>query len=353
MKIQQTDNSIYETTLRLLILLFVIGWCLMIIYPFLNIMLWSLILSLALLPLHKMLTKKLNNKPKRASIIIIVSFLVIIILPSVLLMMRLIKEGQELKSLYKAGLLTLPLPNEKVKDWPIVGNQLYDIWVAASADLKHTIVQYKEQLVGVLKKVGQGIFGALGGVVQIMFSLIIAGILLAIGASVESIRKFYRKLIGKRGDEFADITLQTVSSVVKGILGVAIMLAMLHAIIFFIAGIPFAGILTLLIFVLCVLQIPAIIVTLPVIIYLFSEKEPMFATLWTVLLIVAGLSDNVLKPILLGKGAAVPMLVIFVGVIGGFILSGFIGLFTGAIVLSLGYKLFEGWMSSKEEPIEN
>lgn len=353
MKSQQTNNSIYETTLRLLILLFVIGWCLMIMYPFLNIMLWSLILGMALLPLHRMLSKKLNNKPKTASFIIILSFLVIIILPSVLLMMKLINEGKELKTLYKEGMLTIPPPQEKVKDWPIIGVQLYDGWSAASVDLKHTIIQYKEQLIDVLKKIGQGIFGALGGVVQIMFSLIIAGILLAVGATGESLRKFYRKLIGDRGDEFADITLQTVSSVVKGILGVAILLAMLHAIIFFIAGIPFAGILTLLIFVLCVLQIPAIIVTLPVIIFLFSEKEPMTATLWTVLLIIAGLSDNVLKPLLLGKGAAVPMLVIFIGVIGGFVLSGFIGLFTGAIVMSLGYKLFEGWMSSKEETIEN
>lgn len=351
MQAKQTSNSIYETTLKLLVLLFVVGWCLMIMYPFLNIMLWSLILGMALLPLHKMLSKKLNNKPKMASFIIVFSFLVVIILPTVLLMMKLINEGKELKALYKDGMLTIPQPQEKVKDWPIIGVQLYDSWSAASHDLKQTIIQYKEQLIDVLKRVGQGIFGALGGVFQIMISLIIAGILLAFGATGESIRKFYRKLIGERGDEFADITLQTVSSVVKGILGVALILAILHALIFFIAGIPIAGMLTLAVFVLCVLQIPVIIVTLPVIIYLFSEREPMTAVLWTVLLIIAGLSDNVLKPLLLGKGAAVPMLVIFIGVIGGFVLSGFIGLFTGAIVMSIGYKLFEGWMSSKDEAI--
>ncbi|MGB5243758.1 MAG: AI-2E family transporter, partial [Lutimonas sp.] len=85
----------------------------------------------------------------------------------------------------------------------------------------------------------------------------------------------------------------------------------------------------------------------PVIIYLFTVKETMPAVLWTVLLLIAGLSDNFLKPILLGKGAPVPMLVIFIGVVGGFLLSGFIGLFTGAIVLSIGYKLFLAWLNSE------
>jgi predicted PurR-regulated permease PerM len=82
------------------------------------------------------------------------------------------------------------------------------------------------------------------------------------------------------------------------------------------------------------------------VIYIFAEMELLPAIIWTVLLLVAGLSDNVLKPFLLGKGAPVPMLVIFIGVIGGFILSGFIGLFTGAIVMSIGYKLFVGWINS-------
>jgi predicted PurR-regulated permease PerM len=79
-------------------------------------------------------------------------------------------------------------------------------------------------------------------------------------------------------------------------------------------------------------------------IYLFAVKEPLPATLWTVAMILAGLADNILKPLLLGKGAPVPMLVIFIGVIGGFILSGFIGLFTGAIVMSLGYRLYVEWI---------
>ena len=131
---------------------------------------------------------------------------------------------------------------------------------------------------------------------------------------------------------------------VKGVLGVAFILAVVHGILFFLADIPYAGIWTLLIFILAIIQIPSLLVSLPIIIYLFAVKEPLPAIVWTVLLLVAGMADNVLKPLLLGKGAPVPMLVIFIGVIGGFILSGFLGLFTGAIIMSLGYKLYIGWV---------
>jgi predicted PurR-regulated permease PerM len=175
---------------------------------------------------------------------------------------------------------------------------------------------------------------------------------LVIGGAGESIRKFFRKLAGDRGDEFADMTVKTVGSVVKGIIGVALILALLHGIILMLAGIPYAGIWTLLILVLCILQLPVIFVTLPIVVYIFAEMELTPAIIWTVLLLVAGLSDNVLKPLLLGKGAPVPMLVIFIGVIGGFIFSGFIGLFTGAIIMSIGYKLFIGWLNSNNAEVQ-
>jgi predicted PurR-regulated permease PerM len=113
---------------------------------------------------------------------------------------------------------------------------------------------------------------------------------------------------------------------------------------FLLAGVPYAGLWTLLVFMLAILQIPPTLVVIPVIIYLFSILNPTPAILWSIFLMAGAISDNILKPILLGKGAPVPMLVIFIGVIGGFMLSGFIGLFTGAIVMSLGYKLFEAWL---------
>ncbi|MDI1324000.1 MAG: AI-2E family transporter [Algoriphagus sp.] len=344
-----SNPSIYDTIIRLLILLLIIVWCLMIMLPFVHIMMWSLILGLAIFPLHKALTQKLGGKPKLASFLIIFSILLIVILPTVFMILSLIDEIKELKTSYSDGTLTIPPPTEKVKEWPLIGESLYSLWESASVNLKQVIIQYKDQIINVGRKIASGILGALGGIVQIIASLIIAGILLVVGGVGDSIRKFFRKLAGERGNEFAEITLKTIGNVVKGVIGVALILGILHGILFTLAGIPYAGIWTLMVFVLAILQIPAVIVTLPIIIYMFAVKEPMPATVWTVLLVVAGLSDNFLKPILLGKGAPVPMLIIFIGVVGGFIFSGFIGLFTGAIVMSIGYKLFVGWLNTNNE----
>lgn len=346
MKNALINDSIYDITLRLLILLFIVAWCMMIIHPFVNIIMWSFILALAIYPLHKLLTKKFGERPKLASFVILLSILVIIFLPTGLLISRLIDEVKELRTSYTNGTLSIPPPTEKVKDWPLVGDKFYDLWQSASSNLEQTIAKYNEQLLGAGRKLASGILSAAGGVFQIIAALIIACILLVVGGAGESIRKFFRKLAGARGDEFADVTMKTVANVVKGILGVALILAILHGVILMLAGVPYAGIWTLLIFVLGILQIPLFIVTLPIIIYLFAHLDPTPAIIWTVFLIIAGFSDNVLRPILLGKGAPVPMVVIFIGVIGGFIFTGFIGLFTGAIVLSIGYKLFVGWINT-------
>jgi predicted PurR-regulated permease PerM len=187
------------------------------------------------------------------------------------------------------------------------------------------------------------------GILQMMISIIIAGVLLVVKGTGESIRKFFRRLAGDRGDEFADVTMKTIGNVVKGILGVALIQALLVGIGLLVSGVPFAGVLTLVVFMLAVLQIPPLFVVIPVVVYLFSAKETTPAVLWTVYLLLAGFSDNILKPVLLGKGAPVPMLVIFIGVIGGFIFSGFIGLFTGAIIMSIGYKLFTAWINTVQD----
>ncbi len=345
------DNNIYETIIRTLILFLIIAWCLMIMYPFVSIILWSLILAFAFYPFHTSLSKKLGGRPKLASFFIIITLLVIIVVPSFFLIDSLTGEVKELKLKYDAGTLSIPPPTLKVKEWPVIGEKAYETWQAASVSLEKTIVKYSDQLTKVGSKLAKGILGAAGGVIQILASLLIAGVLLVIGGAGEGIRKFFRKIAGNRGDEFADLIMKTVGNIVKGIIGVALILALLHGVLLMLAGIPYAGIWTLLIFVLAVLQIPLIVLTIPIIIYLFAVKEPVPAIIWTVLLLLAGLSDNVLKPILLGKGAPVPMLVIYIGVIGGFILSGFIGLFTGAIVMSIGYKLFEEWMNTDNQTI--
>jgi len=343
------NNSVYDVAIRMLFLILIIAWCLLLMYPFISIMLWGLILASAFSPIHSSLTKIVRGSAKLASVIFVIISITIILVPSYFFLESTITEVKEFSANFKSGTLSIPPPTESVKSWPVVGEVIYQTWYTGSTDIKVIIVKYQDQLLVVGKKVAGGILGAVGGVFQMMISLIIAGVLLAYGHIGESIRKFFRKIVGERGDEFVDVAGKTVGNVVKGVLGVALIQALLIGAGMLLAGIPYAGILTLIVFVFAVLQLPPAIVMIPVIIYLFSVNEVVPAILWTVYFVLAGLSDNILKPILLGKGAPVPMLIIFIGVIGGFILQGFIGLFTGAIVMSLGYKLFVAWINSGTE----
>jgi predicted PurR-regulated permease PerM len=353
MKDQTTNNSVFDITIRLLILILIIVWCLAIMYPFISIILWSLILALALYPLHNKLAKKLGGRLKLASIIIVFCILAVVFIPTWLLIGSLFDEVKALKASYDNGTLAIPPPVEKVKEWPVVGEKLYTTWEEAHDNTEQLVLKYKDQLIGIAKKVGSGILSAASSVVQIMISLLIAGFILAIGGSGEAVRKFFRKVSGGRGDEFAELVLKTVGSVVKGILGESLVMGLLNGTVFFLAGVPYAGIWALLAFIFAVLQLPVLFVTVPVIIYFFATKTVLAAILWTIALLLVAMSDNVLTPIMLGKGAPVPMPVIFIGVIGGFIFSGFIGLFTGAIILSIGYTLFVGWINEGDGAISD
>jgi len=351
MKPDQNPNSptsiAIDIFIRLGFLFLLIAWCFKIILPFSGIILWGIILALALDPVYKILNKKLGNKPKIVSVIIIVCGLGIILFPSWLFLDSTVDGVKEFYFRIENGSLTIPPPSDKVADWPLIGEKTHDIWNQASINLEDFIAKYQDQMKGIAKSLLEGILGMSVSILQFILSIIIAAILLATKGTDEAASKIFNRIVGHRGEEFKNIAARTVGNVTKGVLGVAVIQAVLIGIGFLLAGVPYAGVWALLVMILAILQLPATIVVIPVVIYLFATISTVPAVLWTIYLLLAGLSDNVLKPILLGKGAPVPMLVIFLGVIGGFILSGFIGLFTGAIILSLGYKLLVAWINGE------
>ena len=352
MENQITTKNFYDIMIRLAAITLIVAWSLMILFPFTNILLWSFILAIALMPVHHSLSSVLKGKPKLASTIIVLAGLVIVLVPGWLFLDSIIVGIKDMKTNFDAGTLTIPPPTENVKTWPLIGNAVYDAWTSASISLEQTVMQYKEQLIGIGSAFIKGLMSTVSGGLQMIVSFIIAGVLLVIPGVGESMRKFIRRLVGQKGDEFTDIVVKTVGNVVKGVLGVAFIQALIIGIGFLLAGVPYAGLWTLIVLMLAILQIPPTLVVIPVIIYLFSILNTVPAILWGVYLFLGGMSDNILKPILLGKGAPVPMLVIFLGVIGGFMLSGFIGLFTGAIVVSIGYKMLVAWMNDPEAKTE-
>jgi predicted PurR-regulated permease PerM len=344
-----SNGNVYDTTIRLLVLLIIIVLCLMILYPFASIMLWSFILGIALMPFHRFLVNLMKGKAKLASFIVVLVCIAIIVIPGWFILNSIFKEVVELKSVFLAGKMTIPPPSENVKSWPVIGNQVYEIWQAGSTDLEKVIIKYKDQLIGIGSTIAKGILSMAGGIIQMIVSLLIAGVLLAIGGTGESVRKLFIKLAGDYGNELCDLIVKTIGSVVKGVLGEALVQATFFGIGFSLAGIPYPGLWALLIFISAIMQLPIIVITIPFCAYLFSEKDILPAILWTIYLVLAALSDNILTPMMLGKGAPVPTLVIFFGAIGGFILMGFIGLFTGAIIMAVGYQLFVTWLNPKPE----
>jgi predicted PurR-regulated permease PerM len=347
-QLQKSISTSVEITIRLLFLFLLIAWCLKILLPFTTIILWAVIIAVSIEPLYNWLLGKLGGKPSRAAVVLVVAFLIVIIIPSYFIVNALVSHMGELRDSFQGGTFHIPPPNEQVADWPLIGDRLYSAWSAASDNLETFLSTHSEQV----KKLGRRLMSAVLGigtdVLQIVASFIIAGVLLATRGTSDFTRQLFRKLVGNRGDEFAELCDKTVKNVTKGILGVAVIQSTLLGVLFLLAGVPYAVVWALIAMFLGIIQLPPTIISIPVIIYLYSAISPTMATVWTVLILLASLSDNVLKPILLGKGAPVPMLVIFLGAIGGFILSGFIGLFTGAIVLSIGYRLFMAWLDQEE-----
>ena len=343
-------NITYQYTIEIIIrlgfLFLLIAWCLQLLYPFTGIIIWAIILAISTAPIYDSLNDKLGDKPKVASGIIIAGGLALIIIPSLLFLESIVTGVKEIGQHLNNDSLSIPPPPDKVADWPVVGEKIHAIWALASTNLEAVILKYKDQILRIGETIFEGVVGLGGSIVQFIISTIIAGILLATKGTDSTARKFFKRLVGERGDEFAEASEITIRNVTKGVLGVAVIQAVLVGIGFLLAGVPYAGLWALMVMILAILQLPPLLVILPVIIYLFSSMTILPASLWTVYLLLAGASDNILKPLLLGKGAPVPMLVIFLGVIGGFMFSGFIGLFTGAIAISLGYKLFLVWLNA-------
>jgi predicted PurR-regulated permease PerM len=242
----------------------------------------------------------------------------------------------------------IPPPGEMTKNWPAFAKPIIDLWNLASTNLQGLTMQFKDQI----EVAGNWLFTELAGIgkniLQFLASIFLAGVFLVYSEPIsKSIVKIFKKVAGKNGEKFATLSVVTVRNVFKSVIGVAFIQATLASIGFFIAGVPYAGLWTILCLITGIIQLGVWIIVIPISVYMFMATGTLTAILFAVWIIFVALSDNFIKPILMGRGAPVPMMVIFLGSIGGFIYTGFIGLFMGAIVLSIGYKLFMAWVETE------
>jgi predicted PurR-regulated permease PerM len=338
-----------EITIRLGLLLFIFGWCFLIISPFLSLVVWAVILAVTIHPVFQSLEKRLKGRGTLAATLLTLLFLLVLIIPTWMLGDSLLEGVGKFREAYQNDQLVIPPPGDNVKDWPVIAKPVIEIWTLASQNLEAVMEKFAPQ-VKAAAGMALGLLASTGiGIIQFIASIILAGVFLNYAkASGGAVRKVFSRLGGEHGEHFADLSEVTIRNVVKGILGVAIIQSLMAGLGFFIAGIPLAGLWTLFCLILAIVQIGVGPVAIGVLIYAWSSLDTLTASLLTGWLVIVSISDNILKPFLLGRGAPVPMLVVFLGSVGGFIASGFVGLFLGPVLMSLGYKLFLMWIEEPE-----
>jgi predicted PurR-regulated permease PerM len=278
---------------------------------------------------------------------------VVIVVPTAALMSSLGDSVRGLINDVQNNTLQVPPPREGVENWPLIGDRVHAFWTRAYTDLP-AFVQSMQPKIGNLAKAALGFVAGIGGtLLQFLGSIVVAGIMMAFGESgARAVRSIFEKILeGPRGAQFADLSTATIRAVAKGVLGVALLQAMIVGVCLLVAGVPWAGVLSVIVLVLGIAQVPAVIVTLPAIGWLWSSSG--YGTgqnvLYTVLLVVAGMADNVLKPLMLGRGVDAPMPVILLGALGGMAAAGILGMFVGATLLALGYQIFMGWVAASPD----
>jgi predicted PurR-regulated permease PerM len=338
-------NRVTTATIRVVLLGGWIAWCLQIVLPFLVPILWGAIIATAVYPLTRRLSPR--RPAAGAALFGVVAFGGIILLAYLFFDSVggfLMRVGRQ----FAQGELKLPPPRPDVADWPIVGKRIYALWTGAINAPASVVEAHLPQLREVGRWLAQSLAGLSVGLLQSLFAVAVAvAFLMKAEASHRALMPIADRIAPRRGHELVDLARSAVRAVAKGVLGVAAVQAVLAWVGMAVAGVPAPGAWALLVLIIAVAQLPTLIVLGPIVVYVFASSSANVAIPFAVWSVVVGLVDNVLKPILLGRGAGVPTLVIVIGAIGGMISSGIIGLFVGAVVLAVGYELFESWVKDE------
>lgn len=333
-----------ELTLRVGLLLALVGWCVWLMLPFIEPLVWGTIIAIAVHPGYESLSARLGHRSRLAAVIVTVLGLLILSGPLSVLTMSLIDTVGAMAG--RLGVdVSIPPPPARLKDIPLIGEPVAQLWTLASVNLGAALAQVGPQLRIVAGWLLAAVADAGFSLVKFVIAIIIAGVLLAHSRrAAAAAHALADRLVGKRGPQFADLAEQTIRNVTRGLLGTALVQSMLAGLGLLMAGVPGAAFLALIVFLLCVVQIGPVLVMLPALVWtFFNATTPVFVLLLVWSLFV-GTLDNFLRPYLMSRGSSVPMIIILIGVIGGLLAHGLIGLFIGPIVLALGYELLRAWV---------
>ena len=342
------QKDIMAAALRIGLLAFLLYISFKIVQPFIVVVVWGAIIATALYPMHQSLTSRFNGNKKLSAITITLIALVVLIVPSYLLGDSMIETAQTIGDDLADGSVSIPQPAESVAEWPLIGEKLYANWSDAATNTEAYTAKHSESIKSVGKNILSAAAATVKSILMFIFSIIISGVLLNYAEGCRnSLYRLFERLIPDEGVKLVNSAGATVQSVAKGVLGTAAIQTVLGTLGMLVVGVPGVGLWAVLVLMVAIAQLPPILILGPVAAYVFSVEPTWIATIFLVYSLVVSSADAFLKPLLLGRGVELPMLVILLGAIGGMVLSGIIGLFTGAVVLAILYQVYMIWMGDQ------
>jgi len=339
-----TASLTVDAAIRIGLLGLLLYWSLKVIGPFLTVALWSAILTVALYPVFDWLARRLGSRRWAATLITLLCLL-IVIGPVTWLGFGLIGSVDFVVRGFDSKILSIPLPAESVKNWPLIGEQVHRLWTLAATDVKTILLEAAPRL----KPLGSKLLDIAGtvvfGLLEFVAAIIIAGFLYSPGPQLAaSLGALLRRIFGHRSAEMLKLAGSTIRNVSRGVVGIALVQSFLAGLGFLVAGIPAAGFFSFIALVLGIIQIGPTILFIPIVVWSWTTLETTNALIFTAYMVAVGLVDNVLRPFVMAHGLTTPMPIIFIGVVGGTLAYGISGLFLGPIVLSVTWALLVAWV---------
>lgn len=351
--LHSVSNQAVDAAIKIGAISLLIYWCFEILRPFIMIVVWAAVIATVLYPVALLLSQKIKISPNKASYLLVLIGVLLMLVPTYLLTGAAIEEMQVLYGKIEQGVLNIPPPSITVKEWPLVGEKLFDVLTKLARDVQAFILLYQEPITDMASATLGFVAGLFGGLLKMTISLLIAGVFMSNASACESVfSKISIRLAGDSGKSMDRLTVSTIRSVVQGVLGVAVIQSLMAGVGLFFAGIPMVGLWMFAVLFVAIIQLPPILALIPAIIIAYTGDSSFVATAFLVWCILVSASDAVLKPMLIGRGSDVPMLVILLGAIGGMAMSGIIGLFVGAVVLAVTHNLFMAWLSHADTKVD-
>ena len=344
----------FDSIIRFIALALLAIWCFILVRPFIALILWGSVIAVVLFPAFLWLSRRLGNQRTLAATLMTLLGILIILGPVSLMVSAIVSSIHALSEAIANRTFQVPPPPPGIANWPIIGETLAGIWQQASNNMLVVLEEYQNQIQAIATALLSLASSAGIGILQFLLSTVIAAVLMLNATAIgQGIRRFILRLDPDRGEEFLVLSVNTIRNVTRGVIGVALLQTFLIGIGLLLAGIPLAGILILVCLILSIVQVGPGLVVLPTLVYAWISMGTLKAFLFTIWMVLAGASDNFLKPMVMARGLPVPMLVIFIGVIGGTLAHGIIGLFVGPVILALGYEVLRAWVNEGDALPQN